>query len=206
MKRCFTVSTAIVLVISAGVAGCSQHSSPPRHDDGYYTALAGSRSQVVIVQFGIDTMQLNQADLGPNVLENGVVVDGANLLSWFDDQKSRQLATRSTVTLKTEAERAAGVIQMTALAQPNADRKRKTSPISADEAGRVAVLQALADGNLITRSDAGPAFNGNGLVVAGPAVDAWFNTHADQPLVPGAAITVRGEVARFAAEIGKPDS
>ena len=111
------------------------------------------------MQFGVDTEQLDTADLPQEMVASGIVVDDARLASWFDDQKGRRLAAGSAVTLKTEAQRAAAVIQMTALAQSSEARDRKTAPIS-----------------------------------------------ADQPLVPGAGISVRAEVGRFAAEIGKPIS
>ena len=198
--------TVLAVTASISGAGCSQHSSPPKYDDGYYRALANERSRTVIVQFGVDTKQLTEADFGTGVLDKGVAVIGGALLSWFDDQKIRHhLAVGSSVTLQAEAQRAAHVFQMTAMAQTNEDRKRKTPPISVDEAARVVVLQALLDGNWITRTDAGAAVDDDsGQVAPGAATDAWFTAHADQPLVQGAGVTVRAEVARFAAVFGRP--
>ena len=206
MKHRWILSTTLALATTVGGAGCSQHSSAPRYDDGYYRALANERSRTAIVQFGVDTKQLTEADFGPGVLDKGVVVIGVALLSWFDDQKTlHNLAAGSSVTLQDEAERAAHVFQMTAMAQSNEDRKRKTPPISVDEAARVVVLQALVDGNWITRADAGAAVDDDsGQVVPGAATDAWFTAHADQPLVQGAGVTVRAEVARFDAVFGRP--
>lgn len=198
------MSTVFAAATSIGGVGCSQQSSPPKHDDGYYAGFANQRSWAAIVQFGIDSKQLDVATLPPQMVAGGVAVDGGDLASWFDDQKSRQLASGSTVTLDDAARHVAHAIQLTALAQTNEDRKRKAPPISVDAAARVAVVQALVDGNWITRGDLGAAADDTGQAVAGPAADAWFSAHADQPLVQGASVTVRAEVARFAAEFGKP--
>lgn len=182
------VITAAILV---SVAACTDSGTTPGKPVDTNADDALAQADLSILQFVIDTGQIEPAKIPPGVLQNGTVAQTATARVFGQRYERLYIGPNRQLVFDEEVPRITGLLYA-------------PGPASDAAAGAV-VVQELVDAGYLD----GQAFGvdaGGGLVQAGPAVAGWVSARAGDPLCPGVSVTVGQEQRRVAGFVIAPES
>lgn len=174
------VLTAAILV---SVAACTYSGTTPGKPIDTNAEDAEGRANLSILQFVIDTGQIDPAKIPPGVLLNGTVAQTATAGVFGQRYERLYIGPNRQRILDEEIPRLTGLLN-------------GPGPASDAQAGAV-VVQELVDAGYLDGQSFG-VDAGKGLVQASPTVTGWVTAHAGDPLCPGVNVTVAQEQHRVA--------
>lgn len=179
---------------STGKSAGSDSSEPDSGSNPVFQA-----AHVIVIQIAVDTKLVSADELGPGVVNNGIVDNTGQLNTWYESGNTNlYLASGGPVTLKDEVSKAEASVHHLRHFQTAEDHRKKTATWTTEQVARVILIQDLVDAKDITRASVQGMTDASGAIVAGPALDAWFAAHQGDQLPGGGSSTLASEVALIA--------
>lgn len=176
-------------------------SSSSEQDSGSNAAFQAAR--VIAIQIAVDTKLVSAEEIGPGVMNNGIVANTGQLNTWYESGNTNlYLTSGGPVTLGDEVAKAEAAVHHLWRFQTAEDRSKKTATWTAEQVARVILVQDLVDAKDIPRASVQGMTDASGAIVAGPALDNWFTAHQGDQLPGGGTSTLVSEVTLIAGPSG----